>query len=483
MQFSDDNTILSNQPPKRFRLPLFLRVSSVALILAIIVMGSGGDYFWKYHKNVLFEEKLRSAENILDFLALTVKTPLLTDDSLRMGILVRSAGDREGIFYTSVRDRNKNIRAHFGEDDLKGQKSLLEIGEVFRHNNGIMIMQYTGPSTGRVYDLSKAVTYNNKPLGIVHLRLSENYIQKSIEETRSSFLQSFLWLSIGIMLISLLFAALFTLRIKRRNKRLLSAVAEYGDGNLQYRIENIENNESGDLARALHGMTEKLVLLEPSQARLEQYLQTSSLDQILENSTTQGTPYANRRQVAVLFASIKGFGSFAETGKPENIIKALNKYISIVTTIISKHGGYVDKVVGDAMVGIFGVSMYHGDHTARVTQAALDLQKALSVGDEQESQLLSNVCVGISSGIVLSGNIGPSSKVEYSSIGESIKEAYWLSNLGHLGEILLGEEIYCQLQDRIMVEELPPQNVLGDFEAMKCYRLLGMTEKSNDIKQ
>lgn len=478
MQFSDDNKKLNDLPEKQLRLPLLLRVGLVAFLLAALVIGMGGTFFWRYHKRMLVEEKIRSAAHILDVLEATAKTPLLTDDALRLASLTRAVSEIEEIIYAAVLDRDQNIRAQAGQGNLLGQKSLLEIGEILSHKNATMVVKYTEPEAGRVYDLSKDIVYNGKPLGTVNLRLSERDILESLNATLSTFLKGFWGLAFSILLMFCFVAMLYTLRVQRRNDRLLWAVEEYGDGNLHYRIEHIENNESGDLARALHNMAQKLLLQEPSQAKLEQYLKFSSLDRILENPMTQDDPYAFRRQVAVVFASIKGFGSFAGTEQPENIIKSLNKYISIVTKIISKHGGYVDKVVGDAVVGIFGVSLYHRDHTARAIQAALDLQEALSVGNQTESQLLSNVCVGISSGIVLSGNIGSFSKVEYSSIGESIKEAYWLSNLGHPGEIILGEEIYGQMQDGVQVEPLPPQNVLGVSDAMICYRLLGFTEKA-----
>jgi len=283
-----------------------------------------------------------------------------------------------------------------------------------------------------------------------------------------------------MILLLLFIGALYTRQVKKRSGELVRAAEEYGNGNLQYRIENLGNGVWGDVGRALHHMSQGLLLQEPSQAKLEQYLKFSSLDRILESPQSEGGAHAFRRQVAILFASIQGFGSYAETEHPEEIVKALNKYIAILTRIISKHGGYVDKVIGDAIVGIFGVSLYREDHTTRAIRAALDLQEALSAGDKSESQLLSKVSVGISSGIVLSGNIGTYSKVEYSSIGESIKEAYWLSNFGHPGEIILGEEIYGPMKTVVEVETLPPQNVLGSSDVIKSYRLLGFSERNSE---
>ena len=480
MQFSHNIKDKSDQTIRQLRLPLFVRVSVVVFLLVGFLVGVGGQIFWGQYKNALFEEKLRSAENILNFLAASVKVPLLIDDTLRISSVVHDAIDSENIIYTSVLDQDQVVLAQSGAKDIEGKKGVWEGGELLRRKNGIVIVQKILGSTGQVYDLSKVIMYQEKPLGTVHLGISAASIKRSLDAARSSLFRSFWGLGVGLILVLLFIVSLYTLRVQRTTGKLIRAVDEYGKGNLQYRIEEIANNESGDVAEALHLMSQKLLYQKPSQASLEQYLKFSSLDSILESHVSQGESYAFRRQVAVLFASVKGFGSYAGTEQPENIVEALNQYIKIVTKIISKHGGYVDKVIGDSVVGIFGVSLYRESHTARAIRAAVDLQNALSAGNESESRLLSSVCIGISSGIVLSGNIGSYSKVEYSSIGESIKEASWLSNFGHPGEIIIGEEVYNMMKDSIEAEALAPQTVLGGSEVIKSHRLISFTEKKSE---
>lgn len=477
MQFSNNNKEKSGQTRKPLRLPLFLRASIVVFLLVGLLIGMGARFFWEQHKNLVLGVELRSAERILDFLASSVKAPLLADDTLRLNSVVRDVVDVEGILYALVLDRNQVVHAYSGQDGFEGEKSFSASGEVLNQKNGIVVVQYVHHLAGQVYDLSRVIMYNEKPLGTLRLGFSGKLIEENLEVTRSSLFLSTVWPGLSIILVLLSIVFFYTRQVKRRTCGLIKAFDEYGSGNLQYRVEKVENNESGDVAQALHKMSQRLLSQEPSQAKLEQYLKFSSLDRILESATSQEEAYAFRRPVAVLFASVKGFGSYACTEQPENIVKALNQYISIVTKVISKYGGYVDKVIGDSVVGIFGVSLYRENHTGRAIRAALDLQEALSVGNETESRLLSNVCVGISSGIVLSGNIGSYSKVEYSSIGETIKEAYWLSNLGHPGEIILGEDAHSSIQDSVKVESLPPQKVLGGVNIIKSYRLISLTEK------
>lgn len=482
MQFSNKNNDKSDQALKQFRFPLFLRVGVVAFLLAGFFAGAGVPLFWKHHRDILFAEKISFAENILNYCASLVKISLLVDDTLRLNSVVRGSVDLPGITYAAVLDLSQVVQAYAGEGEFETKKNLLAGGEIRSRENGIVTMHYTDQQSGQIYDFSRVIMYNEKPLGTLHLGLSLQFINESLDAAKSSFLQVVLGVGGGLLLVLLLISSLCTFLVKRRTGRLLRAANEYAQGNLQYRIEKIENNECGDVTRALHNMAQRLFVQEPSPAKLEQYLKYSALDRILETPVFQGEAHAFRRQVAVLFASIKGFGAFAGTERPENIVKALNKYISIVTKVISTHGGYVDKVIGDAVVGIFGVSLYRENHTARAIRAAVDLQAALSAGNKNESQLLSNVSVGISSGIVLSGNIGSYAKLEYSSIGESIKEAYWLSNLGQSGEIILGKEIHSQMRDSVQVQLLPPQNVLGMTDAMQCYRLLSLTDKITNNK-
>ncbi len=481
MQFSHNDNEQGGQIKKRLRMPLFIRLSLVVFLFFGLTCGTIAFYFSENLKPVFLAENLKSGEQILGFLASSAKIPILAGDALRLKGLVRGASDIDGVAYAYVVDRNQSVQAYYGEDEFGEKRDPLETREVVGETTNSQIVLNVGPSGERVYDLSRVVLYNQKPLGTVHLGLSGKFIDKSFFAARRSLLESLFVPLLCLGLILLVIVYIYSLRTKRRIGRILVAVREYGNGNLQYRVEDLGNNELGDVALALHTTSQKLSSRSTSQQQLEEYLKFSSFDRILEMPISKGESYAMRKQVAVLFAGIKGFGAYtAGTEKPEEIVSALNKYIGVATKVISKHGGYVDKLIGDAFVGIFGVSPYRGNHTARAVRAALDLQGALAVGSINKSRFLSSVCIGISSGIVLSGNIGSHSKVEYSSIGETIKEAYWLTSLGHAGEIILGEEMYSQIKDSVRVEPLPPRHVFGGPDVIKSFRLLKLTENENE---
>ena len=478
MQFPGEDKVQNEQLNKHLRQPLIFRVSIAVLLLYSLSIGLPVSFMMAKQRDVLFAQTLKSTEAVVGYFAASAKVPLLSDDTLRLNAIARDAVGLDGVDYAFVVDRNRVIQAHSRQEMLGRQYSPPADAVVVSENNDAAIVQYQDNEGRQIFDLSRAVFYNNKTLGVVHLGIPLDFIHSSVSEQQTSLLPALLIPALLVLAGLFVLAYLYGQRFRAGLTVLVEAAAEYGKGNLRHRIDEIPNDELGDAALALNTMAEKLLARGNNHVQLENYLKFSSVDRILEGPVSKGESYAVRRQVAVLFAGVKGFGTYAGTAKPEDVVTSLNKYIEIVTRIISKHGGYVDKIIGDAVVGIFGVSLYREEHTARALRAAVELQKTLSAGSEIESHLLSNVCVGISAGIVLSGNIGSHSKVEYSSIGESIKEAYWLIGLGEPGEIILAEGIYSQIKEQVLVEPLAPLQVVGSSEAIRTYRFLNLKDKN-----
>ncbi|MCK9296617.1 MAG: HAMP domain-containing protein [Desulfobulbaceae bacterium] len=483
MQFPGEDKVQNEQLNKHRRQSLILRVSIAVLLLYSLSIGLPLSFMMAKQREVLFAQTLKSTEAVVGYLAASAKVPLLADDTLRLNTVARDAVGLDGVDYAFVVDRNGVIQAHSRQEMLGRQYSPPANAAVVSENKEGAVLQYQDNEGRQIYDLARPVFYNDKTLGVVHLGIPLDFIRSSVSAQQTSLLPALLVPALLVLAGLFVLAYLYAQRFRTGVTALVEAAAEYGQGNLRHRIAEIPDDELGDAASALNTMAEQLLARGNNHVQLENYLKISSVDRILEgpaSPVTKGEAYAVRHQVAVLFAGVKGFGSYAGTAKPEDVVAALNKYIEIVTRIISKHGGYVDKVIGDAVVGIFGVSLYREEHTARALRAAVELQRTLAAGSEMESQLLANVCVGISAGIVLSGNIGSNSKVEYSSIGESIKEAYWLIGQGEPGEIILAEGIYVQVKDQVLVEQLETLQVAGSSEAIRTYRFLNLKEKNAD---
>jgi len=185
----------------------------------------------------------------------------------------------------------------------------------------------------------------------------------------------------------------------------------------------------------------------------------------------------HRSEATIVFTDIRGFSLYSEVKEPEEIVEKLNQYFEIATRTIRYHGGYVDKFIGDAVLGVFGVPVYKENHVIRAVMAALDMQKAFFEKGKNGNDLLQSVGIGINSGVVVSGNIGSQDRMEYTVIGNSVNLAAHLYRLASPGEIIISKSVYTNIKALIEVEPLPPQYIKGKSEPVETFKLLGIQEK------
>ena len=158
-------------------------------------------------------------------------------------------------------------------------------------------------------------------------------------------------------------------------------------------------------------------------------------------------------------------------------MEVLNTYFETATGAILDHGGYVDKFIGDGVLGVFGVPVYRTDHVERAVRAALDLLARLQRHPTRPTRdhfPLSSVGIGIHSGPVVSGNIGSQAKMEYTVIGHTVNLASRLSTLAEAGEILITDAVCRSLGDRIQVEAAGTRAVKGKTEPIHTHRVLSI---------
>ena len=139
-----------------------------------------------------------------------------------------------------------------------------------------------------------------------------------------------------------------------------------------------------------------------------------------------------RREMTVLFSDIRGFTSVTERGDPEEIVAQLNEYFSKMVEIVFRHKGTVDKFVGDMVMALFGAPLDDPDHAEHAVQAAIDMVEELgrmnrSWKEKGMAQL--DIGVGINSGDMIAGNIGSSSIMSYTVIGDNVNLGSRLESL------------------------------------------------------
>lgn len=138
------------------------------------------------------------------------------------------------------------------------------------------------------------------------------------------------------------------------------------------------------------------------------------------------------QEVTIMFSDIRGFTSYSEGRPPEEVVQRLNEYMTEMTAIIFRHGGMLDKYLGDGLMAVFGAPIPYPDHARRALAASLEMQSRLEELNEiwlarGESTFKSGV--GLNSGSVIVGNIGSPERMDYTVIGEDVNLASRLEGM------------------------------------------------------
>lgn len=140
-----------------------------------------------------------------------------------------------------------------------------------------------------------------------------------------------------------------------------------------------------------------------------------------------------KRPVAILFSDIRSFTNISECNKPEIMIDFLNRYFTIMCNIIKKHGGTIDKFIGDAIMALFGAPVSYEDNTRRAVAAAYEMREALPsvpMGDLILPEGMKfDIGIGINYGDVTVGSLGSDDRKSYTVIGDSVNLASRLEGL------------------------------------------------------
>jgi class 3 adenylate cyclase len=141
---------------------------------------------------------------------------------------------------------------------------------------------------------------------------------------------------------------------------------------------------------------------------------------------------------------VVSFTRFAEEAPPERVTAFLNELFTVLTEVIFRHGGTVDKFLGDSVMAIFGAPTAQQDHALRAVMAAEDMHRFVSASAPawRDSYGIDvQLAVGINSGEAVVGNLGSESRMEYTAIGDVVNVAARLETVAHPGQTLLTDAV------------------------------------------
>ncbi len=222
--------------------------------------------------------------------------------------------------------------------------------------------------------------------------------------------------SLGVgLLISHELTVLLSRAITSPIAQLRDALARVREGDYDVRVPVVSSDDLGDLSDAFNRMVQGLAEREQIRETFGTYLDKDVARFILSGQFPDGGVEVH---VSIMFCDVPGFTQFAERASAPEVVSALNALFEVLVPIIDRHGGHVDKFIGDGLLAVFGAPEGFPDHADRAVAAGLEI---IDVVNEPKVGL--GVRVGINTGHVVVGSIGGAGRLNFSVIGDVVNVA------------------------------------------------------------
>jgi len=186
----------------------------------------------------------------------------------------------------------------------------------------------------------------------------------------------------------------------------------------------------------------------------------------------------DRKELSVLFSDIRGFTTIAEGLTPEDLVHLLNEYLTVMTDVIFKYDGTLDKYMGDAIMAIYGAPLDLPDHSSKACHSALEMIKELKNLNQKwigEGKHPMDIGIGINTGPMMVGNMGSDQRFDFTAMGDSVNLGSRLegANKSYKTNIIISEFTFEKVKNEFICMELDSVRVKGKKRPVKIYNLAG----------
>jgi len=221
---------------------------------------------------------------------------------------------------------------------------------------------------------------------------------------------------------------------------------------------------------------------EGEKRRLSRYFSPAVLDEIVRHPEQMSLGTA-RRRATILFSDIRGFTSISEHLPPEDVVDLLREYLTAMTEIVFKHGGVVDKFIGDAIMALYGVPLPYEDHAARAVRTALEMQARTALLAPRWVAKCGEplrIGVGIHTGEVVVGTMGSAQRLEYTAIGDTVNLTSRLEGMTKdlNASIVISQDTKTDIEGLFHVQPLGQVTVKGRKTPVEVYAVTGEVGKA-----
>ena len=206
----------------------------------------------------------------------------------------------------------------------------------------------------------------------------------------------------------------------------------------------------------------------------KQYVAPQIVKEIADSGKYQLKLGGETRNIAVMFIDIRGFTPLSESLEAEKVVDILNGYLELVTRCIFRHGGTLDKFIGDAAMAIYNAPFDTENYVYKAVLTAWDI---VCGGNKIETEYLQRYGknigfgVGINCGEAVVGNIGCEFRMDYTAIGDTVNTAARLEANAPKSTIYISQDVYEAVKDKILVEEIGEIPLKGKSKGVFVYKV------------
>ena len=183
------------------------------------------------------------------------------------------------------------------------------------------------------------------------------------------------------------------------------------------------------------------------------------------------------REVTILLTDLRGFTSVSESYPVGVVLELLNRYLVEMSKVVSRHGGTIDKFMGDSIMVLFGAPRADADDVRHAVACAVDMQLAMSELNGQHGKIglpAMYMGVGVNTGMVMAGLLGSDLYSEYTVIGEEVNLASRIEAVSLRGQVLISEQTHRRCADYVTVGEPIDVYVKGKAHPVSLREVLGI---------
>ena len=380
-------------------------------------------------ETILKDNIISSGEWIGQLLSENIDTfPLETGQSLTADQLVQAMGATNGFNAAKLQELTERTQGGTlaymafvnmdGETILSDQLSL--VGETFPVPDQITMEEDIWHDDA-VWTVSLPLQQgnSNEQIGVIRMAIVRSGLNAFLDESRL-LLHLF---GLAAILAAVLLAQVIGSAVAQPIHKLAAGTRRVAQGDLSVQFRVDTKDEMSVLAQAFNQMVVGLREREWLRDMFGRFVSQEVADAI---RTGQVRLEGENRVVSVLFCDIRGFTSHSERHTPEEVVALLNEYLPIVVDAAQAHQGTVNKFGGDSTLVIYGAPKQLGESAYQAVLTALEMRanlQALNVQLVERDEEPIRIGVGINTGIVLAGAVGPHARQEYTVIGDTVNLA------------------------------------------------------------